>query len=307
MLIFTTRNYPFNRIIIRLDNLNQQVGEESLLGVSSEVPIEKIITITGQLLFGKISGSSWESSFLVRTELENLQSASFYYLIEKRKRASNDILRASQVIREVIWNVWDNLLLFNTDCENDGELSHLFRESQAETIGSENYLDWLIYTDPLFIIDDIESDLGSNWLKGQIWKTDEPWTQPEIYTLLCLWAIDESAVCLNIGDPYKAAIWLMRANECNSMIKSYSDYQNSIVNARREIAIRAVETKLANDPKQKEKTFIFECWQTWQKSPYTYSTKAAFAKDMIDKCEHLRSQKKVEDWCREWEKTHSAG
>ena len=31
-----------------------------------------------------------------------------------------------------------------------------------------------------------------------------------------------------------------------------------------------------------------------------YKSKAAFARDMLEKCEHLTSTKKIEDWCREW-------
>ena len=64
---------------------------------------------------------------------------------------------------------------------------------------------------------------------------------------------------------------------------------------------------LDNDPKQNEKKFVFECWQEWQIKPNQYKSKANFARNMLDKCEHLTSQKKIEDWCRFWEKQHSAG
>jgi hypothetical protein len=64
--------------------------------------------------------------------------------------------------------------------------------------------------------------------------------------------------------------------------------------------------KLANDPKQKEKNFVHECWQEWQRKPLQYSSKAAFARDMIEKCEHLESHKRIEDWCREWQEKHSS-
>jgi hypothetical protein len=73
--------------------------------------------------------------------------------------------------------------------------------------------------------------------------------------------------------------------------------------ARRDMAYRAVLAKIAADPKQKEKAFIFQRWQEWQREPKRYKSKAAFARDMLDKCEHLTSQKKIEDWCREWEKS----
>lgn len=65
--------------------------------------------------------------------------------------------------------------------------------------------------------------------------------------------------------------------------------------------------KLAADPKQQEKSFIYNCWQSWQKKTDSYKSKAAFARDMLTKCEHLTSQKKIEDWCREWEKANPAG
>jgi len=59
--------------------------------------------------------------------------------------------------------------------------------------------------------------------------------------------------------------------------------------------------KLQKDPKQIEKQFVFDCWRSWQAKPNAYNSKAAFARDMLTKCEHLSSQKKIEDWCREWE------
>lgn len=64
---------------------------------------------------------------------------------------------------------------------------------------------------------------------------------------------------------------------------------------------KAALARLENDPRQKEKELVYECWQQWQKTPNKYKSKAAFARDMLDKCEHLTSTKKIEDWCRQWE------
>jgi hypothetical protein len=75
---------------------------------------------------------------------------------------------------------------------------------------------------------------------------------------------------------------------------------------RLEMPYRGAIEKNKRDPKQKEKTFILECWQQWQQSPISYPSKAAFARDMLTKCEYLKNQKKIEDWCREWEKPHPA-
>jgi hypothetical protein len=59
--------------------------------------------------------------------------------------------------------------------------------------------------------------------------------------------------------------------------------------------------RLENDPKQAEKLFVKECWEKWQQAPSSYKNKTKFANDMLEKCEHLTSQKKITDWCREWE------
>lgn len=67
-------------------------------------------------------------------------------------------------------------------------------------------------------------------------------------------------------------------------------------------ATRKVILKLAKDPKQAEKKFVNECWSVWQINPSKYKDKTAFAKDMLEKCEHLTSLKIITDWCRKWEK-----
>ncbi len=74
-----------------------------------------------------------------------------------------------------------------------------------------------------------------------------------------------------------------------------------------DLARKGAYALLAKDPRQTEKIFVFECWQKWQRKPDNYKSKAKFGKDMLEKCEHLTSQKKIEDWCREWEKANPAG
>jgi hypothetical protein len=72
-------------------------------------------------------------------------------------------------------------------------------------------------------------------------------------------------------------------------------------NPRKAMAKEAAAARYAKDPKQREKNFVRQCWLNWQKKPAAYTSKAAFARDMLTKCEHLTSQKKIEDWCRDWE------
>ncbi len=59
--------------------------------------------------------------------------------------------------------------------------------------------------------------------------------------------------------------------------------------------------KLANDPKQKDKAMVRECWDAWQKQPNRYKDKAEFGRDMLEKFPNLKSQQVLGRWCRLWE------
>lgn len=71
--------------------------------------------------------------------------------------------------------------------------------------------------------------------------------------------------------------------------------------ARSELARNAAIAKLQVDPKQSEKRFVFDCWSAWKNDPMKYKSKAAFARDMLEKCDALMSVQVIERWCREWE------
>lgn len=69
---------------------------------------------------------------------------------------------------------------------------------------------------------------------------------------------------------------------------------------RRSMAQDAARRKVESDPKQLAKQQVRECWELWQKEPSRYRGKAAFARDMLNKYEDLKSQPVIEGWCREW-------
>lgn len=125
-----------------------------------------------------------------------------------------------------------------------------------------------------------------------------------------IWCMDKGMTGLLNGSAADAAsgftysqIALEIAHESRRFASDETDTRNlaSIMGRK------GAREKLKRDPKQKEKTFIFECWKKWQQSPSNYPSKAAFARDMLTKSDNLTSQKKIEDWCREWEKAHPAG
>lgn len=77
-------------------------------------------------------------------------------------------------------------------------------------------------------------------------------------------------------------------------------------NYKTELARSGAEAKNAKDPKQIAKNYIFNCWEVWQEESDKYNSKADFARTMLklDICKSLKSQKKIEDWCRDFEKKH---
>lgn len=112
--------------------------------------------------------------------------------------------------------------------------------------------------------------------------------------------IDNALIALKLGES-GAVVAACEAANALSNLHALDSGDQKLQEARRDLAYRGAIARIERDPKQKEKTFIYECWQRWQQSPETYASKAAFARDMLSKCEHLTSQKKIEDWCREWE------
>lgn len=113
------------------------------------------------------------------------------------------------------------------------------------------------------------------------------------------------------GHGAKAAMYASEALACVEFIRYWLPrndvYQDGL--AKSKLARNAVMTKLANDPKQNAKQYVFSCWQVWQEEPERYKSKADFAKKMLkqEQCKSLTSQKKIEDWCRGWEKSNPIG
>lgn len=115
--------------------------------------------------------------------------------------------------------------------------------------------------------------------------------EPEDYAII----IDQLCVAVRMAERFQNA-----SQTAAVLPEVFHELQGE---SRRKQAQRAAAARHAEDPKQQEKAFVFDLWKGWRSSPGRYRSKAQFAKDMIDKCEHLKSTKKIEDWCREWEKS----
>jgi hypothetical protein len=54
--------------------------------------------------------------------------------------------------------------------------------------------------------------------------------------------------------------------------------------------------------KGRAKNWVHECWQDWEAGKTHYRSKAAFAKDMMQKQECLTNPAVITKWCSEWKK-----
>jgi|CXWL01.1.fsa_nt_gi hypothetical protein len=128
----------------------------------------------------------------------------------------------------------------------------------------------------------------------------------ELYFFLALIEIDNAYMAMTFNPVDAVTSAIEAANALANAIAIKSDNEK-LKEVRRDMAYQGAIARIRLDPKQNDKKFVFTCWQEWQDCPERYSSKASFARDMLEKCEHLVSNKKIEDWCREWEKSNSAG
>lgn len=72
-------------------------------------------------------------------------------------------------------------------------------------------------------------------------------------------------------------------------------------NARRAMAKAGAKSRWHSDPKTIAKQDIKECWNLWQRDPARYPSKAAFARDMLEKYIELKNPETILRWCRDWQ------
>lgn len=147
-------------------------------------------------------------------------------------------------------------------------------------------------------------------------QTSEP-EQYRNYLILCAFAVHHMAGSELQIKNHAEAIPLLREVDYLLSVADKNIHEAAwLKEAKTALAKIGGAARLTNNPeqaaKQEAKSFVFQCWQDWQKSKTpenpkgTYSGKAAFARDMLDKCEELKSQPVIESWCREWESTQAA-
>ena len=117
----------------------------------------------------------------------------------------------------------------------------------------------------------------------------------------CLEAIDSAIQAIQWGEKYAVSYAIDASTALNNAL-TFRPGEETHRRVRGEMARHAARERHRHDPKQVDKKFVFSCYQEWRAAPSRYESKAAFARDMLDKCTHLVSQKKIEDWVRGWDK-----
>lgn len=127
-----------------------------------------------------------------------------------------------------------------------------------------------------------------------------------IYTFT---VIDDALIYIDFGSSGDAVSATTEASNALARVMEIKSRRDHLQDARKEMSLRGIKAKLANDPKQTAKKYVKDCWLVWQEEPERYKGKTDFARKMLkqEQCNSLKSQVKITNWCREWEKSHSAG
>lgn len=134
---------------------------------------------------------------------------------------------------------------------------------------------------------------------GYLFSSDLTDTKKDSIQMLCvlvLASVNDGLLCLKNIEFDKAAMHMSNAYQALFHIRSDCE---AFVSGRS----RGGQLRHLNDPKSKDKKLVFECWEAWQKDPGRYKTVAKFARDVLDKTEHLAGDPQViYRWVRGWRK-----
>ncbi len=153
--------------------------------------------------------------------------------------------------------------------------------------------------------------------EGLSFAEDKEVQHYQISGMAALWLIDNAITKAKVdGISIKfiealseAALFLGQAASVHKDIYRTSAERNEAIRKNKEFthlqstrASQNATKRHENDPRASEKKFIRECWNEWQSQPLQYKSNAAFARSMVEKCEHLTSHKAIENWCIGWKR-----
>jgi hypothetical protein len=180
-------------------------------------------------------------------------------------------------------------------------LYSLVKSGKSKAVSSENGSE--LAGDVILDIEDSEVLLATWGLSKKAMTAPDEQVHDVFLGAFCISClIDIDSANLGRMDPGAHAVaYALSAAEAFFNAEAIASRDIRLQQARKQIALQGALSRLQKDPRQAEKQFIYKCWLDWQAAPTRYASKAAFARDMITKCQHLQSTKKIEDWARGWE------
>lgn len=153
------------------------------------------------------------------------------------------------------------------------------------------------------------------WYPAVMLHPDGPKLDGVLSAVACLFFNQADALAAG-GGPFTEVLDLVsEAFDLRGQSDSFSMWDGALTMAREDPhfqselrsaqARKAALARLSLDPKQRDKAFVKECWEAWQNNREKYRTQAAFARDMLEKCDHVLDQRTIENWCRDWSRNQS--
>lgn len=142
--------------------------------------------------------------------------------------------------------------------------------------------------------DGLRETFGAVWLSPKLMASKKLAVQGlAVQALFCADAALKMLFRDQIAD---SAVWLASAYE--NIILMHIECE-SLLNGRQKGGI----SRHRNDPKAGDKELVKACWESWECTPNKYPSVEEFARDMLDKTEHLAGNTQViARWVRGWKK-----
>jgi hypothetical protein len=164
--------------------------------------------------------------------------------------------------------------------------------------GKAQPADFLLTTSELAVVTIMEHSLSSQSIKAELGSYTDDFFR-DLY-LHC--SLVELAEAFTLRSTMESGVIVaaLRAAECLKRGLAGESGGESAHKLFAKLALEGAKKRHANDPKQREKQFVRERFLEWEADPKRYKSIAKFAQDMLDKLEHLESQRVIEEWVRGW-------
>lgn len=209
---------------------------------------EGCVTLTEQPLISE-SVSESDETYPLRYKLLEIQRFAINLLREKGF-GMKDVCEGARHFRSCIWQVLDEMLAGAED-QDERESYDLGGLSRP----NEDMRSWVIYSDTFSAMEAAyEITMGLETSAGQ------PFEWADFHLIASLWSVDEATYHINQGQPYKAAVWAMRADKHHEWSQLESVPQEMSI---RDMSKKALDAKHESNRAAKQQAIEIYKSRTW--------------------------------------------